>query len=268
MAALLSLYGKKGATSILDLNAFCAFCLTHISLLDSLNYTISCLNSGYYPDFRSNTKTTIQSFVSCTLRSNQSKLKISLEQELIIQNIRKHISLSIEARNYFLSLLELKKFEKKELLLKEGSPCRSMYFVKQGMLRAYVINKNGKESTIMFGDEDWWFTDMYCFQNSLPAMVNIESLNQSIVYMLTKNQLEKLYVQFPEFNTYFRILMQNAYCREQLRSIQNLSFQAQDRYKNFKLKYPHILQKVPQKYIASYLGITPEFLSVLRAKNT
>jgi len=188
-----------------------------------------------------------------------------LESELIIKNITKHISLSEEAKAFFVSSVTLKTYKKKETILQAGNLCRDIYFVNQGILRAYVMTQDGKESTLMFAAKDWWITDMHCFQKELPAVVNIEALEQSAIYVLTKSQLENLYQRYPEFNKYFRILLQNAYCREQLRSIQNLTLKAKERYDSFVHTYPNFIQAIPQKYIASYLGITPEFLSSLRS---
>ena len=133
-----------------------------------------------------------------------------------------------------------------------------------GAVRACYVDATGKESTIMFAVADWWITDMYCFLNDKPAMMDIEAIEDSWVFQLSRENLDKLFVNVPKFERFFRILMQNAYTREQLRIIENLSLPALDRYNNFLLKYPHIAQQVTQKQIASYLGITPEFLSAIR----
>jgi CRP-like cAMP-binding protein len=116
----------------------------------------------------------------------------------------------------------------------------------------------------MFAVADWWVTDMYCFLNEKPAMMYIEAIEDSQVFQITKENLEKLYVHIPKFERFFRILMQNAYTREQLRVIENLSLSAKKRYDNFLSRYPNIVKLVTQKQIASYLGITPEFLSAVR----
>ena len=117
----------------------------------------------------------------------------------------------------------------------------------------------------MFAVEGWWITDMYCFLNRQPAMVNIQAVEQCNILQISKKNLYMLFDSITSFDKFFRILMQNAYCREQLRMIQNLSLPAQERCKNFISKYPQIANKVPLKHIASYLGVTPEFLSTIRA---
>lgn len=162
-------------------------------------------------------------------------------------------------------MLEANAFKKNEFILRSEEACNHIYFVNNGTLRTFFQNPNGKESTIMFAINNWWITDMYCFLNELAAMVNIQAVENSSVLRLSKNNMDELYEEIPAFNKFFRILMQNAYCREQLRMIQNLSLPSIDRYNNFLNQYPQIASKVPLKQVASYLGITPEFLSTLRA---
>jgi CRP-like cAMP-binding protein len=184
--------------------------------------------------------------------------------DLILTNIAKHISLDEEEIAYFVSLLKQKQVSKKHFILKEGQICKSINFVHSGTLRAYYLDKEGRESTIMFAIADWWITDMFCFINQQAAMLNIEATENSCIFQLHKGDLDKLYLKVPKFEKFFRIIMQNAYIREQLRVIQNLSLSAEERYKNFLSKYPQVAKQVTQKQIASYLGITPEFLSMIR----
>ena len=184
---------------------------------------------------------------------------------LILKNISKHISLTSKEEEYFISLLNEKKVSKKSFVLMEGELCKSISFVNSGILRAYYHNDR-KESTIMFALSDWWITDMYCFIKEQPAMLNIVTIEDSSILTLSKENLEKLYIKVPKFERFFRIIFQNAYIREQLRVIQNLSQTAEQRYQNFQSQYPKVVEKVTQKQIASYLGITPEFLSTVRAR--
>jgi len=184
--------------------------------------------------------------------------------DLIFKNISKHIDLDEKEVNVFTGLITKKNVSKKTLILREGQVCKYINFVNSGALRAYHVDKEGKEATIMFAVADWWVTDMFCFLNEKPAMMYIEAIEDSCIFQLSKERLEKLYSNVPKFERFFRILMQNAYTREQLRVIENLSLSAEDRYDSFLNKYPHIANAVTQKQIASYLGITPEFLSAIR----
>jgi len=182
----------------------------------------------------------------------------------ILKNISKHITLDADEEEYFISLLHPKQVLKKHFLLREGQPCKTINFVDSGALRAFFLDKEGKESTIMFAIHDWWITDMYCFVTEQPAMQNIVAIEDSNVLQLRKSDLEKLFVKVPKFERFFRIIMQNSYIREQLRVLQNLSLSAEERYNIFINKYPQLIPHISQKQIASYLGVTPEFLSAMR----
>lgn len=189
-------------------------------------------------------------------------------ENLVLKNIAKHISLDENEISYFLSILKEKKSPKKSSILKEGEICKTINFVQSGTLRAFYRHPEGKESTIMFAISDWWITDMACFINQQPAMLNIETIEDSTLLYLQKEDLDDLYIKIPKFERFFRIIMQNAYIREQLRVIQNLSLSAEQRYYIFLDKYPQVAKQVTQKQIASYLGITPEFLSMIRSNKT
>lgn len=187
-------------------------------------------------------------------------------RDLILKNIAKHISLDLEETNYFISLLFYREVPKKTVLLAEGQACKYLNFVDSGALRSYCLDKEGKECTIMFAVADWWVTDMYCYLNEKPAMMYIETIEDSSIFQLSRKNFSNLFTVIPKFERFFRILMQNAYTREQLRIIENLTLTAEERYDRFINKYPQIVKQVTQKQIASYLGITPEFLSAIRKK--
>jgi CRP-like cAMP-binding protein len=191
-----------------------------------------------------------------------------LELQIILQNIERHIALDEVERKQFHSLLSMRKANKKEIIQKAGETCQYLNFVCDGALRAYLSDESQNESIVMFAIRDWWITDMYAFTTGKPAMLNIDTLEPSTIFQLSKADFDNLLSELPKFEKFMRILMQNAYVREQLRVIQNLSMPAEQRYKNFLEKYPQFASRVPLKQIASYLGITPEFLSVLRKKFT
>lgn len=190
-----------------------------------------------------------------------------MDYSSLLQNVAKHIQLEKSESDYFLSLLSVKEVRRKEVVLQEGQHCTIINYVQQGALRAYYRDKEGNQNIIMFALSDWWVTDMYSFTSGKPSMLTVDALEDSVILQLQKVDLEKLYQQVPKFERFFRIIMQNAYVREQLRIIENLSKPAEERYKSFLVKYPLVVQHVPLKQIASYLGITPEFLSVIRKKS-
>lgn len=189
-----------------------------------------------------------------------------MEPSPILLNVKKHIQLTPSEEEYFISLLEEKAIRRKEYVIKEGQACTSINYVQEGALRAYYRDRKDNENVIMFAIRDWWITDMYSFANEKPAMLNVDALEASTIQQLQKGDLDQLYQKIPKFERFFRIMMQNAYVREQQRIVENLSMPASERYHNFLKKYPQFAQQVPLKQIASYLGITPEFLSLLRKR--
>lgn len=184
----------------------------------------------------------------------------------ILHNLQKHITLTKAEEDHFISILTYKEIPKKTTLLAEGQACNQLSYVHSGALRSYCLDESGKESTIMFAMADWWLTDMYCFLNEKPSMTFIETLEDSVVFSISKPHFDQLFHTISGFERFFRILMQNAYTREQLRTIENLTLKAEERYYRFLNKYPQMAGKLTQKQIASYLGITPEFLSNIRKK--
>lgn len=182
----------------------------------------------------------------------------------ILLNIAKHICLNPEEENYFLALLTFRQVPKRTFILKEGQACKHLSYVRSGALRVYYLDNSSRELTVKFALADSWVTDMYCFVNAKPANLYIEAIDDTSIYQLSAVNTEKLLENVPKFERLFRILSQNAYTREQLRGIENMSLSAEKRYDRFLERYPEVVQLASQKQIASYLGITPEFLSALR----
>lgn len=189
-----------------------------------------------------------------------------MDYSLILKNIAKHIKLDTEEAHYFTSLLKYKEVRRKDFLLKEGQLAKSINYVHSGALKAYYLDNESNENIIMLATDDWWVTDMYSYITNKPAMLYINAIEDSTIFQLGKKDFDNLFLRIPKFERFFRILMQNAYIREQLRVIQNLSMPAEERYILFLKKYPHLVQRVSQKQIASYLGVSPEFLSTVRKR--
>lgn len=189
-----------------------------------------------------------------------------MEFARILQNIAKHITFDEHEVKHFTSMLIKKEYRRKETILKAGSSCNIINYVQGGVLRAYHSGADDDENIVMFAINDWWITDMYSFATGNPAVMSIDAMEDTTVYQISRINLDHLFDTVPKFERFFRIIMQNAYIREQLRVIENLSMSAEDRYSNFLRKYPQFAQRLPLKQIASYLGMTPEFLSVLRKR--
>ena len=187
--------------------------------------------------------------------------------DLAYQHIGRIIDLSEEEKSIFESLGELQKLKKKTLLLKEGQFCAYEYFILKGCIRSYYTDENFIEHTIMFAIEGWWTGNLKSFVRNTPSDFSLQAQEDTMVLKLSKPKLEKLYAQVPKFERYFRILLQNRLLATQDRISNHLSSSASERYAQFLKKYPQIEQRVPLKHIASYLGITPTYLSRLRKRN-
>lgn len=185
---------------------------------------------------------------------------------LIIQNIEKIISLTDEEKELILSKIELNHYKAKTVLLQAGEVAKYSYFVKSGILRSFNINDNIVEHVLQFACEDWWIGDMYSLISQKPGNLFIEVLEDAEVAQLSKENQEELYHQIPKLERFFRILTENSLVAHQERLMDNLSLSAEERFEKFCLKYPTLIQKVPQKHIASYIGVTPEFFSKMKAK--
>jgi CRP-like cAMP-binding protein len=186
--------------------------------------------------------------------------------DLLLHHISRHIQLSPGETDFFLSLLQARQLRRKEHLLLQGTVCKTENFITKGCLRTYTIDDNGLDHIVALGIEDWWVSDLGSFLTQTPAHYFIDALEDTEVVQISKNNLELLYHEVPRFERFFRILLQNAYVAQERRINQNLSFTAEERYKQFVQKYPGLEQRIAQKHIASYLGITPVFLSMLRRK--
>lgn len=189
-----------------------------------------------------------------------------MNTELIIQNISRHIRLDSTETDFFLSLLQSKNIKKKNFLLREGNICKTENFIVKGCLRTYSIDEEGTEHIVMFGIEDWWVGDLYSFLTNMPSRFFIDALEDTEVLQISKPDLETLYERIPKFERFFRLIIQNAFIAQQNRIHQNLAYTAEQRYLDFVQRYPHFEQRIPQKQVAAYLGITPVFLSMLRRR--
>ena len=186
--------------------------------------------------------------------------------ELILENIAKHVSLTPEEQAHFLSKLETNTYKTKTILLNAGEVCKHSYFVNSGILRSFNINDNIVEHVLSFACEGWWMSDMYSFFSQKPGQLFIEVLEEAEVVSLSKENQEQLYLEIPKLERFFRILIENSLVANQQRLMDNLSLPAEERFEKFTTKYGSLVHKVPQKQIASFIGVTPEFFSKMKAR--
>lgn len=185
---------------------------------------------------------------------------------LILQNISRHIRLTEEEQAHFVSLLTLKKIKRKQFLLQEGDVCRHSAFVTEGCLRSYTVDGNGFEHVLQFAPPDWWIADMYSILSQKPGNLYIDALENTQALLLSKTDQEQLYHDIPKFERFFRIITENSLVSSRQRLLDNLSLSAMERFSQFCGRYPSLIERIPQKQIAAYIGVTPEFLSKLKSE--
>ncbi len=185
---------------------------------------------------------------------------------LLLQNISKHIKLTPEEELLFLSKTETRNYKAKTIILNAGEICKHSYFVNSGLLRSFNINDNIVEHVLSFACEGWWISDMYSFLSQKPGNLFIEVLEDAEVVVLSKENQDQLYLEIPKLERFFRILIENSLVANQERLMDNLSLTAEERFEKFCRKYPTLIQKVPQKQIASFIGVTPEFFSKMKSR--
>ncbi|MCT2562008.1 Crp/Fnr family transcriptional regulator [Chryseobacterium herbae] len=186
--------------------------------------------------------------------------------ENIIRNVSRFIDLTEEEQKTFTDLLNCQTFPKKTVLLKEGEICQFEGYIHKGCVRLYCLDDSGTEVTLLFAIEDWWISDIASFQEQKPSKVYIEALEDSEIYVLTPATKEKLLQEIPKFERVFRMLVQRNLSTLQNRLVDTISKTASDRYLEFIKVYPSIPQRVAQYYIASYLGVSKEFVSTIRKR--
>ncbi|MBP6686428.1 MAG: Crp/Fnr family transcriptional regulator [Lacibacter sp.] len=186
--------------------------------------------------------------------------------EPLLHYFEKLIPLNKEERELVREKFRPRLYRKKQYVLQEGDVCSQMNFVVRGCLRMYKIDDTGGTHILQFAAENNWITDLGSFYSAKPSEMAIDSLEDTMVLQIAHDDLLVLYTQTPKFHRIFRVLIENSYVSLQKRLLQTISSTAEDRYQYFIDTYPHLVNRLPQTQIASFLGITPEFLSRLRNK--
>jgi len=181
--------------------------------------------------------------------------------DLILNNISRHIQLTEAETAQFTGYLQTKTVKRKQLLLQDGEVCKYSAFVTDGCLRGYTIDRAGTEHVLSFAPPNWWIADMYSLLSQKPGTLYIEALEDTHIILLSKTNQEKLYLEVPKFERFFRILTEKSLVANQQRLIDNMSLTAEERYNLFCKRYPTLIDHLPRKQLASYIGVTPEFFS-------
>ena len=153
---------------------------------------------------------------------------------------------------------------KKSFLLQAGEICNFEAFILKGLALSYFLNEDGTKVVLSFATENWWVADMDSLHNAKESRMFIEFLEDTEILVLDAKVKFELLKKIPKLERMFRLLVERHLINYQQRIFGNIALSGKEKYEIFKAKYPDMMQRVPQHLIASYLGMTPEFLSRIR----
>lgn len=189
----------------------------------------------------------------------------NIDTSSLENHIKTYVSLSEDEILALNSLVQYRKIKKNQYLLHEGGVAAMSSYVVSGCLRTYITDNKGIEHILGFQTPGWWTGNLQNFYNDKPSQLNIQAILDTEILFFTKETKEKLFLSGAAFERYFRILTERSLIDFQARTLEILSLSAEERYWKFYNKYPDLMIKLPQKYVAGYIGVTPEFLSKMKS---
>lgn len=184
----------------------------------------------------------------------------------LLAHISKHVALDADERALVTTFFEPRQLKRKALLLEQGQVSTYEAYVNKGCLRAFYTDDKGEEHLIRFAVEDWWMGELSSFHTQTPSLYTIEALEDCHLLLYTRPGKDALLDRLPKLEKFFRLLYQTSTMALQRRIIHHVSQTAEERYTEFTAMYPRLDQRLPQYMVASYLGITPQYLSQIRRK--
>ena len=189
-----------------------------------------------------------------------------MNKKQLIEYVQNFVSLEADEAEHFLSVFEEVKVKKRQFIVQPNFTNRHRTFVVKGAFRTYAISSEGQDHTLQFAIENWWVSDFNSYIYQHPATLFIIALEDSIILQVEYSKEQELKKANHKFETFFRIMAEKGLAFEHRRILFDLTHSAEARYENFLLNYPNFIQRVPQYALASYLGMSTEFLSRLRNK--
>lgn len=184
----------------------------------------------------------------------------------LLGHIKRYVSLSSQEEALLCEIIQPVSLKKKGILLEPGKICTGSYFVVKGCMRLYFVNHKLNEQIIQFGIENWWIADQDSLMTQKPSNCYLQAIEASELLFFPLKQQTILFEQIPRLESYFRIMMQTVYIAAQRRIGFIFNQTEEERFRTFVSRFPAFAQRVPQYMLASYLGLTPQYISRLRAK--
>lgn len=189
-----------------------------------------------------------------------------MDETKIILFLKQRVKVTDEEALQFASFFREKTLRKKQLIVQPGFVAQHRFYVTEGALRSFITNPSGDETTIALAAADWWITDYNSYIYQQPATLFVEAVTKSTVLQLSFEDEAILKNMNPKFEMFFRIIAERGLAAQQRRLITNLTQSAEERYVSFAAAYPQFVNLIPQYIIASFLGMSTEFLSKIRNK--
>ncbi|MBV8327359.1 Crp/Fnr family transcriptional regulator [Chryseobacterium sp.] len=187
--------------------------------------------------------------------------------DVLLSHIQNKVDITDHQKKQVQSFFSFKKLRKKQYLLEEGEICKSLSFVSKGLLKSYFPDEKGNEHINMFAFEGWWISDFNSFVNQEKSVLNIDAIEETDILMITLEDYNRIMLDVPVMDRYFRMLYQNSLVTKDYRLIVSNSYTAEEKYLQFAQKNPEMIKRIPHNLIASYLGLAPETVSRIRKKN-
>ena len=182
----------------------------------------------------------------------------------LITHFTHYIPLREAEKNELKQRVVERKVKRRQFILQENDACKHYTFVVSGCFKMYAVDNDGGEHIIKFAAENEWMMDISSFHSGKASQLYIEAIEPSVILQIDQTNLIYLYHNYPKFDRIFRVIVENKHTELQNRVLQNISCTAEERYFSFLKQYPKLANRLPNTHIASYIGITPEFLSKIR----
>lgn len=191
---------------------------------------------------------------------------INKKAKAFINYINKHVALTKEEETVLLSKLSYRKYLKGQYVVQQGNICNYSGFIISGCTRTFYVDDEGNEHIVMFSMEDWWASEIGSFVTQTPSDYNVQCIENTELIQLSYSNQEELFKEIPKLERFFRLILEKAFVDSQKRIVRSFSLTAKEQYLHFKANYPEMEARIPQYMIASYLGITKEFLSKIKSQ--
>ena len=183
-----------------------------------------------------------------------------------IRFINTYVSLTKEEEAMILETVTYRKYLKGQYVVQQGDTCKQSGFIISGCTRTFYAGDEGQEHIVMFSFENWWASEIGSFVTQTPSDYNVHCIENTELIQLSYDNQETLFKKIPKLERFFRLVLEKAFVASQKRIVRNFTLSAKERYMHFKAEHSEMEQRIPQYMVASYLGITKEFLSKIKGK--